>query len=123
MTSGLLFGFSAFMKVDVLPQRPKGDANNVRNQIGAIERIAKHKSAETSCANRINPMGVTKLQKLNGPRKTNSAQSDSDRRASPKNESETEKHNERPKRISPVFRRRTGKRNKARAPKEAHADD
>src|SRR6185295_16672722 len=62
---------------------------------------------------------MIKLQKFNGPRETDGAQSNAYRRATVKSESQTEKHDQRPERVATVFSDEIRERKQTRPPQQA----
>src|SRR5690349_19225487 len=117
------FSSLALVEIDAFRERPKPNANNVCQKVRAIESGAKDHPAKTGRAESVNPVGMIKLQKLNGPCEADGDQPDPDRRATGIGESNAEKYDQRPKRVPAVFSNKIRKWKKARSPQQSDHDN
>jgi hypothetical protein len=68
-------------------------------------------------------VGVIELQEFNGPRETDGDDNNPQSRTDVKNECETQKYDERPKRVSAVFGEEIREGKKTRSPQQASPDN
>lgn len=89
------------------------NARRIRKQVGRIEGESERQSPGQGLSNSVDPSGMVELGKFHGPRKTERRCRNSRRRRTAKPKSKTEEDDERPKRITSIFRRKVRQRDHA----------
>lgn len=91
------------IEIGTLRQHPERDANHIGQQVRAVEVAAQYQPARKGRADSINPVGMIKLRKFDGPREANCNYPKPRRRYVGIKKSKAEKYDQRPKRVAAVF--------------------